>query len=166
MGARRRSFVTAVLKEERTVPGVEALLQVQEHLAVALLEAQGIAAETIVAAEEDLAVAVQPVGHDAGDSRRPGFGSGWQAGAKVKSMGKVRKAPSAKAPTSEQEEDDLLCDASSRPDYPGVIEGQRLSDLFGSLRAIRPFPGKETVREQVGSALGMRRGASPMKRLR
>ena len=33
---------------------------------------------------------------------------------------------------------------------------QRLSDLYGGLRATHPYPGKETIREQIGQALGSR----------
>lgn len=35
-----------------------------------------------------------------------------------------------------------------------VVKRQRLSDLYGTLRSNRPFPGKEAVREQVGRSLG------------
>jgi antitoxin PrlF len=35
-----------------------------------------------------------------------------------------------------------------------VVKRQRLSDLYGALRATRPYPGKEAIREQVGRALG------------
>jgi len=37
-----------------------------------------------------------------------------------------------------------------------VIKRQKLSDFYGSLRAQRPFPGKEAVREEVGQELGRR----------
>jgi hypothetical protein len=36
-----------------------------------------------------------------------------------------------------------------------VIRRQRLSDLYGSLRSQRPFPGKDAVRVEVGRALGL-----------
>lgn len=34
-----------------------------------------------------------------------------------------------------------------------VIKRQRLSDLYGALRATKPFPGKEAIRQQAGEAL-------------
>ena len=37
-----------------------------------------------------------------------------------------------------------------------VVKRQKLSDFYGSLRAQRPFPGKEAVREEVGQKLGRR----------
>jgi antitoxin PrlF len=40
-----------------------------------------------------------------------------------------------------------------------VVKRQRLSDLYGALRATRPFPGKETVREQAGRVLGDPKGS-------
>jgi antitoxin PrlF len=39
-----------------------------------------------------------------------------------------------------------------------VVKRQHLSDLYGALRATRPFPGKEAVREQVGKSLGEVKG--------
>jgi AbrB family looped-hinge helix DNA binding protein len=41
-----------------------------------------------------------------------------------------------------------------------VVKRQKLSDFYGSLPAQRPFPGKETVREEVGQELGARRKRS------
>jgi len=35
-----------------------------------------------------------------------------------------------------------------------VVKRRRLSDLYGSLPATRPFPGKDEVRESVGRELG------------
>ena len=53
--------------------------------------------------------------------------------------------------------DDLVFEVSSNQTARlRVIKRQQLSDLYGSLRATRPFPGKEAVREQVGRALGAR----------
>lgn len=40
-----------------------------------------------------------------------------------------------------------------------VVKRQRLSDLYGSLKATRPFPGKAAVREQVGLARGKSKGS-------
>lgn len=37
-----------------------------------------------------------------------------------------------------------------------VVKRQKLSDFYGALRAQRPFPGKEAVREEVGRELGGR----------
>jgi len=37
-----------------------------------------------------------------------------------------------------------------------VIKRQSLSDLYGALRATRPFPGKKEIREAVGAALAKR----------
>lgn len=42
-----------------------------------------------------------------------------------------------------------------------VVKRQRLSDLYGSLKATRPFPGKAVVREQIGRALGKSKGSKP-----
>jgi hypothetical protein len=41
----------------------------------------------------------------------------------------------------------------------GATARQRLSNLYGALRATRPFPGKKRVREQVGLVLCRARGA-------
>jgi hypothetical protein len=35
-----------------------------------------------------------------------------------------------------------------------LVKQKRLSELYGVLRATRPFPGKEVVREEVGRILG------------
>jgi AbrB family looped-hinge helix DNA binding protein len=51
--------------------------------------------------------------------------------------------------------DDLLFDVA--PDQTvslRVIKRQRLADLYGALRATRPFAGKEAIREQVGLKRG------------
>ena len=37
-----------------------------------------------------------------------------------------------------------------------VLKRQRLSDLYGTLPAIRPYPGKKEVRTEVGQGLGKR----------
>ena len=53
--------------------------------------------------------------------------------------------------------DDLIFEVN--PDQTArlrVIKRQRLSDLYGALRATKPFPGKEAVRQQAGAALGER----------
>jgi antitoxin PrlF len=39
-----------------------------------------------------------------------------------------------------------------------VVKRQRLSDLYGALKATRPYPGKKAVREQVGRTLGESKG--------
>jgi AbrB family looped-hinge helix DNA binding protein len=38
-----------------------------------------------------------------------------------------------------------------------VVKRRRLLDLYGSLPATRPFPGKASIREELGKHLGQRR---------
>ena len=38
-----------------------------------------------------------------------------------------------------------------------VVKRRRLLDLYGSLPATRPFPGKAAIREELGKRLGQRR---------
>jgi len=37
-----------------------------------------------------------------------------------------------------------------------VLKRRRLSDLYGTLPATRPYPGKEAVRTEIGHGLGER----------
>ncbi|HEV7518029.1 MAG TPA: AbrB/MazE/SpoVT family DNA-binding domain-containing protein [Thermoanaerobaculia bacterium] len=76
---------------------------------------------------------------------------------RVTSKGQVTIPADVRKALAIEQGDDLLFDVA--PDQTArlrVIKRQRLSDLYGALRATRPFPGKEEVREQVGRALGKR----------
>ncbi len=76
---------------------------------------------------------------------------------RVTSKGQVTIPADVRKALAIEQGDDLLFDVA--PDQTArlhVIKRQRLSDLYGALRAPRPFPGKEEVREQVGSVLGER----------
>jgi AbrB family looped-hinge helix DNA binding protein len=76
---------------------------------------------------------------------------------RVTSKGQVTIPADVRRALTIEQGDDLLFDVG--PDqtvHLRVIKRQRLSDLYGALPAKRPFPGKEKIREQVGSALAER----------
>ena len=77
---------------------------------------------------------------------------------RVTSKGQVTIPAEVRKALAIEQGDDLVFEVA--PDQTTarlrVIKRQRLSDLYGALRATRPFPGKEAVREQVGEALGER----------
>jgi antitoxin PrlF len=77
---------------------------------------------------------------------------------RVTSKGQITIPAEVRKALAIEQGDDLLFDIS--PDRTAclrVIKRQRLSDLYGALRATRPFPGKKEIRAEVGSALGKRR---------
>ena len=51
--------------------------------------------------------------------------------------------------------DDLLFEVSpDKVSHLRVVKRRPLSELYGSLPATRPYPGKEKIRDEVGKALG------------
>jgi AbrB family looped-hinge helix DNA binding protein len=56
------------------------------------------------------------------------------------------------------EEGDVLLFEVTRPDEARirVIKHKSLSDLYGVLSATRPYPGKATIRTEVGESLAQR----------
>lgn len=80
-----------------------------------------------------------------------------QSTARVTSKGQVTIPADVRKALAIEQGDDLVFDVG--PDQSArlrVVKRQRLSDLFGALRATRSFPGKEKVREEVSLALGKR----------
>lgn len=76
---------------------------------------------------------------------------------RVSSKGQVTIPTDVRRALDIEQGDDLIFEVS--PDQTArvrVVKRQRLSDLYGALRATQPFPGKEAVRQQVGKALGER----------
>lgn len=76
---------------------------------------------------------------------------------RVSSKGQVTIPTDVRKALDIEQGDDLIFEVS--PDQTArlrVVKRQRLSDLYGALRATRPFPGKEAIRQQVGKALGER----------
>jgi antitoxin PrlF len=76
---------------------------------------------------------------------------------RVTSKGQVTIPADVRKALAIEQGDDLLFDVA--PDQTArlrVIKRQRLSDLYGVLRATPPYPGKEAIREQVGRELGER----------
>ncbi len=76
---------------------------------------------------------------------------------RVTSKGQVTIPADVRKALAIEQGDDLVFDVS--PDRTAslrVIKRQRLSELYGALRATRPFPGKKKIREEVGTALGKR----------
>jgi len=76
---------------------------------------------------------------------------------RVTSKGQVTIPAEVRKALNIEQGDDLLFEvASDKAARLRVVKRQRLSDFQGALRATRPFPGKEAVREEVGRALGKR----------
>lgn len=76
---------------------------------------------------------------------------------RVTSKGQVTIPAEVRKALNIEQGDDLLFEvASDKAARLRVVKRQRLSDFQGTLRATRPFPGKEVVREAVGRALGKR----------
>jgi antitoxin PrlF len=76
---------------------------------------------------------------------------------RVTSKGQVTIPADVRKALKIERGDDLLFEvASDQAARLRVVKRQRLSDLQGVLRATRPFPGKEAVREEVGRARGRR----------
>lgn len=79
---------------------------------------------------------------------------------RVTSKGQVTIPADVRKALAIEQGDDLLFDvAPNQTARLRVIKRQRLSDLFGALKATRPFPGKDEIREEVGKALGEREKA-------
>ena len=75
--------------------------------------------------------------------------------ARVTSKGQVTIPADVRKELGIDQGDDLVFEVTSeRSAQLRVIKRRRLSDLYGSLAATRPFPGKEEVRETVGKELG------------
>lgn len=75
--------------------------------------------------------------------------------ARVTSKGQVTIPAEVRRALGIDQGDDLVFELTSeRSVQLKVVKRQRLSDLYGSLPATRPFPGKEKVRETVGRELG------------
>lgn len=76
---------------------------------------------------------------------------------RVTSKGQVTIPSDVRKALQIEQGDDLLFEvASDQTAQLRVVKRQRLSDLYGALQSTRPFPDKETVREEVGQALGKR----------
>jgi AbrB family looped-hinge helix DNA binding protein len=76
---------------------------------------------------------------------------------RVTSKGQVTIPSEVRKALDIEQGDDLLFElGADQTAYLRVIKRQKLSDFYGSLRAKRPFPGKEAVRDQVGQELGRR----------
>lgn len=76
---------------------------------------------------------------------------------RVTSKGQVTIPSEVRKALDIEQGDDLLFEVGAdRTARLRVVKRQKLSDLYGSLRAQRPFPGKEAVREEVGRDLGDR----------
>lgn len=76
---------------------------------------------------------------------------------RVTSKGQVTIPTGVRKALDIEQGDDLIFEVS--PDQTArlrVIKRQRLSELYGALRATQPIPGKEAIRQQVGEALGER----------
>lgn len=75
--------------------------------------------------------------------------------ARVTSKGQVTIPAEVRKALSIDQGDDLIFEVTSeRSVQLRVVKRRRLSDLYGSLPATNPFPGKEEVRESVGRELG------------
>lgn len=76
---------------------------------------------------------------------------------RVTSKGQVTIPYEVRKALSIEQGDDLLFElATNNTAQLRVIKRQRLSDFYGSLRAERPFPGKDAIREEVGQELSRR----------
>ena len=77
---------------------------------------------------------------------------------RVSSKGQVTIPTDVRKALDIEQGDDVIFEVSSLDQTARlrVVKRQRLSDLYGALRATRPFPGKEAIRQQAGQALGER----------
>lgn len=83
------------------------------------------------------------------------------ASSRVTSKGQVTIPAQVRKALDIEQGDDLVFELGSGGTARlRVVKRRRLSDLFGSLPATRPFPGKEAVRAAVGRKLGAR-GKAP-----
>jgi len=75
--------------------------------------------------------------------------------ARVTSKGQVTIPADVRRALKIDQGDDLVFEVTSeRSVQLKVLKRQRLSELYGSLPATRPFPGKEEIREALGHELG------------
>lgn len=75
--------------------------------------------------------------------------------ARVTSKGQVTIPADVRRALKIDQGDDLVFEVTSeRSVQLRVLKRQRLSELYGSLPASRPFPGKDEIREAVGRELG------------
>ena len=76
---------------------------------------------------------------------------------RVTSKGQVTIPSEVRKALDIEQGDDLLFEVGAdQTARLRVVKRKKLSDFYGALRAQRPFPGKEAVREEVGRALGGR----------
>jgi antitoxin PrlF len=83
--------------------------------------------------------------------------------ARVTSKGQVTIPADVRRELGINQGDDLVFEVTSeRSAKLKVLKRKRLADLYGSLPATRPFPGKEEIRQAVGRELGKTiRGKKP-----
>ncbi|HYH46979.1 MAG TPA: AbrB/MazE/SpoVT family DNA-binding domain-containing protein [Thermoanaerobaculia bacterium] len=75
--------------------------------------------------------------------------------ARVTSKGQITIPASVRRALGIDQGDDLQFEVTSeRSAELRVVKRRRLSELYGSLAATRPFPGKDEVREEAGRELG------------
>lgn len=83
--------------------------------------------------------------------------SGTMAIARVTTKGQVTIPAGVRKAMEIEEGDDLLFEVVEAGEGRiRVIKRGRLMDLYGALPATRPYPGKETVRAELGQSLGKR----------
>ncbi len=76
---------------------------------------------------------------------------------RVTSKGQVTIPADVRKALNIEQGDDLLFEVSSKQAVRlRVVKRQGLSDLRGALRADRPFPGKDAIREEAAQALAKR----------
>ena len=76
--------------------------------------------------------------------------------AKVTSKGQVTIPKPLREELGIQERDRLLFTVEAGRLIATPVSTQALSDLYASLPASRPFPGRQQIREQLGKDLGKR----------
>lgn len=75
--------------------------------------------------------------------------------ARVTSKGQVTIPSDVRKALDLHQGDDLVFEVTSERSVKlKVVKRRSLSDLYGSLPATQPFPGKEEIRESVGRELG------------
>ena len=75
--------------------------------------------------------------------------------ARVTSKGQVTIPADVRRALEIDQGDDLVFEVTSNASVElRVLKRKRLSDLYRSLPATRPFPGKEEIRKEVGRKLG------------